>query len=210
MSRLNRSLPSGFSQINDLILSSQHLHEMLLPEGPLRSPYEILDYDATLILHDQRGARATFLRTQEIRFLQDGVAGLLDHAWGDGVLVTNYRHSAGKLDDSFKDQGRRHLVVGLKRPMRSGEALTFTVEREVMEMFRKDEGWVETTIDHPVRKLRRQVIFPKSRPVQQAVLEQGKGELLLPIHYLSDGRTLLQLEVTNPQTHHPYKIRWVW
>src|SRR5688572_28812760 len=149
MSRLNRTLPAGFTQIYDLILSSQRLHEMLLPEGALRSPYESLDYDATLNLHDQRGARATFRRTQQIRFLQNGVSGLLDHAWGDGVLVTNYRHSAGKLEDSFKDQGRRHLVVGLKRSMRSGEALTFTVEREVMEMFRSDEGWVETTIDHP-------------------------------------------------------------
>jgi phosphoribosylformylglycinamidine synthase len=35
------------------------------------SPDEVLDYDATLTLHDPTGMRATFARTEWIRFLQD-------------------------------------------------------------------------------------------------------------------------------------------
>ena len=210
MSRLNRILPAGFSQIYDLILSSQHLHEMLLPEGPLRSPYEILDYDATLILHDQRGARATFHRTQQIRFLQDGVAGLLDHAWGAGVLVTNYRHSAGKLEDSFKDQGTRHLVVSLPKATQRGEQLRFQVSREVMEAFTSDIGSVETAIDHPVLQLRRAIIFPRSRPVHQAMAQVAGKQWVLPITHLADGRTLVRLEVRNPRAYTTYTVRWSW
>jgi len=196
--------------IYGLILTSPQLQQMLLPEGLVMSPYEILDYDATLTLHDERGTRATFQRMQKIRFLQDGVAGLLDHAWGDGVLVTNYRHNVGRLEDSFKDQGRRHLVVELPRSMHRGEDLTFQVEREVMEMFRADEGWVETIIDHPIRELQRTVVFPKSRPVQQAVLERGDQEVYLPIRLLPDGRSLVQVNVLHPQAHRAYKIRWTW
>src|SRR5438094_175504 len=102
-------------QAYGVILSSRHLQPMLLPQGLITSPYEVLDYNATLVLHDRRGARATFQRQQKIRFLQHGVSGILDHAWGEGILLSNYRHTAGTLEDTFKDHGRRHLVVGLKR-----------------------------------------------------------------------------------------------
>ena len=60
---------------------------MLLPEGILASPYEVLDYDATLTLGDTKGIKADFQRTETVRFLQSGVAGILDHVWGDGVAL---------------------------------------------------------------------------------------------------------------------------
>src|SRR4051794_35669641 len=93
-----------------LMLTSRNLASRLLPEGLFSSPYEVLDYDAQLTLHDARGAWATFWRRQRVRFLQDGVSAILDHAWGAGVVATHYDNSAGSLDDSFVDEGRRHLV----------------------------------------------------------------------------------------------------
>ncbi|TAK28811.1 MAG: hypothetical protein EPO21_21895 [Chloroflexota bacterium] len=85
--------------------SSSRLKRMLLPEGLIKSPYEILNYESTLTLHDPRGMRATVKRRQEVRFLQEGVAGILDHVWGDGVTLTYYHNDAGKLADSFRDEG---------------------------------------------------------------------------------------------------------
>src|SRR5665213_3087360 len=101
-----------------LILSSPRLAKQLLPEGLLRSPYEILDYDVTLTLHDRRGVRATFERREEVAFLQDGVSGMLDPVWGKGVIATHYDTDAGMLEDSIRDGDRRHFVVGFKHPMR--------------------------------------------------------------------------------------------
>src|SRR4051812_23477295 len=92
-------------KVYGLILDSEPLLLRLLPEGPIGSPYEILDYRATLILDDPAGRRATFRRTQRIRFLQEGVAAILDHFWGDGVQLVAYRNTAGSIGDSFKDQG---------------------------------------------------------------------------------------------------------
>src|SRR5437868_6656003 len=83
-----------------LILSSAHLREQLLPQGLMCSPYEVLDYRSTLVLHDQNGRKATFQRIQRIRFLQDGVAAILDHFWGAGVLLTEYTTTAGRIGDS--------------------------------------------------------------------------------------------------------------
>src|SRR3954469_13233284 len=84
-------------RINALILGSPRLRQQLLPEGPLVSPYEILDYRSVLVLEDQQGVKAVFRRTQRVKFLQNGVEAILDHFWGDGVLVVDYRNSAGRI-----------------------------------------------------------------------------------------------------------------
>src|SRR5262249_40589191 len=110
----------------------------------------------------------------------------------------------------FKDQGRRHLVVGLKRPMERGEALEFEVEREAMEAFTQDEEWIETLVDHPVDRLGASVIFPKERPVQRAVLLGAGAVARLPIFELHDGRTLIGFHLNRPQQDTPYTIRWSW
>src|SRR3954469_23512602 len=113
-----------------LLLTSPRLARQVLPEGLICSPYEILDYTATLTLHDAKGARATFERRQRVRFLQDGVSAILDHAWGDGVVMTAYHNDAGRLADWFRDGARRHLVIDLGRRMRKGAWLSFRVERQ--------------------------------------------------------------------------------
>ncbi|MCL5736267.1 MAG: hypothetical protein M1274_11875, partial [Actinobacteria bacterium] len=125
------------ARIYALILTSPRLKKTLLPEGLITNPYEVLNNQNTLRLEDVKGMIATFQRTQEVRFLQDGVAGFLDHFWGDGVPLTSYRNEAGRLEDSFKDEGRRHVVIGLKRPMARGETLKFDVVRRAMAEFTK-------------------------------------------------------------------------
>ena len=47
-----------------------------------RGPYEILDYDSTLDIRDPQGAKAILTRREEIRFLQDNIVAIHDHAWG--------------------------------------------------------------------------------------------------------------------------------
>ncbi len=194
----------------DLILDSPHLRQSIVPQGLALSPYEILDYNATLTLHDERGVKATFQRTQKVRFLQQGVSAILDHAWGEGVLVANYHHSAGPLEDSFKDQGRRHMVIGLEREMGQGETLEFSVSRTAMEAFTRDEGVLETTIDHPVTRLRRSIIFPKRRAVRRAILEGESESRELPVIHLGNGGTMIRVVIPDPKAGVAYVIRWTW
>lgn len=198
------------SSVYALILSSPDLREALIPEGLVRSPYEILDYEATLILHDAKGAKATFRRRQTVRFLQNGVSAILDHAWGNGVLVTNYWNSAGSLEDSFKDQGTRHLVVGLGRARGKGEVLSFEIERTAMEGFTDSRGRVETAVDHPVNSLRRTIVFPRNRPVQRATFSDGLHQVRMPIAMHPDGRTSISVQVSQPTNGVPYAIDWSW
>jgi hypothetical protein len=192
------------------ILASPDLRQQIIPEGLAGSPYEILTYDATLTLDDPGGREATFQRVQQVRFLQDGVSAMLDHLWGDGVLLTHYRNSAGTIGESFKDAGRRHLVINLPRRMARGETLTFEVERRAAVGFTARHEWLETTIDHPIRQLTRTIIFPKERPCQAAHLAvEGKIQTLTPAP-LSDGRTLVRVQISQPHADTPYTIYWTW
>ncbi len=193
-----------------LILDSPRLREQLLPEGLITSPYTVLSYDMTLVLGDKKGSQAVFRRRQRIQFQQDGVVAILDHFWGDGVTVAEYATSAGQIRDSFKDGKRRHLVIELKRPMRRGEVLNFTVERRAMEAFTADEEWEETTIDHPIQRLGRVILFPKDRPCESARLEYQGREF--PLHVLErrDGTTQIGLRISQARANVPYIVRWTW
>ncbi len=193
-----------------LISSSPRLKGGLLPGGLLTSPYEILDYDATLTLDDPMGISATFQRTQKIRFLQDGVSAIMDHMWGDGVVVTHYDNNAGRLDDSFKDGGYRHLVVNLKRSMGKGETIAFEVVRKAMVGFTKNEEWLETRIDHPTKRMIRSVVFPRERPCLYAILQYDGLEVPLPVMKLAGGKTLVRFDVHKPNIDTPYTVRWSW
>ncbi len=193
-----------------LIQSSPRLRKMLQPGGLLTSPYEVLDYDAMLTLHDPKGMYATFARRQCVRFLQDGVAGILDHVWGDGVVLTSYHNNAGKLADCFRDGKRHHWVIALKRAMGKGETLAFEVERMAMAQFLKEDGWVETAIDHPVQALRRKVVFPRERPCLGATLSHEGKTVALAVHTETSGRTWVGFHLERPQPDASYLVRWRW
>ena len=81
---LERLLP--FDPINpiqwlaDALDALRHLRDRLGYHGMC----EILDYDATLEIVDARGQEAVLTRLEKIRFLQDNVVAIHDHAWGDG------------------------------------------------------------------------------------------------------------------------------
>lgn len=192
-----------------LIFASPRLKRLLLPEGFICSPYRVLDYEMTLTLEDSKGAAAVLRRRQRVQFQQDGVAAILDHFWGDGILA-GYQTSAGQVIDSFKDGARRHLMIELHQPMARGQILEFTVERRVLETFFGTEGWEETTIDHPIQQLSRTIRFPKARPCQTAHLEQ-RGQVL-PLHVFTtpSGATELRVRIPKARTDTPYIIRWTW
>jgi hypothetical protein len=192
------------------ILRTPHLRRLLLPEGLLPSPYAVLAFDATLLLQDPLGRRATFIRHQTVQFAQDGVGAVLDHIWGDGIALTDYWSDAGRLIGSIRDGPRQHLVLALGRRTRRGELLSFQVRRRAMAAFLGPEEWVTTVVDHPVAQLRRTVVFPRQRPGRLAVLDVNGQRTRLPIAPDAQGRTRVTVAVPAPVAHTAYTVRWLW
>jgi hypothetical protein len=209
MSTVHRNPPLITPKVQSLILSSKVLRDALAPEDFEMSPYDVLDYQGVLTIHDTAGMRATVERRQYVRFLQNGVSAILDHMWGTGILAY-YENSAGKIGPSFLDAGRRHLMVNLRRQMAKGDRLRFVVRRVVMASFLDSHGWLETAIDHPVRNFGQTVIFPKGRPCQEAVLQLEDELFELPIHELPDGRTTIRFQAPYPDPEPICLVRWLW
>jgi hypothetical protein len=130
--------------------------------------------------------------------------------WGTGITPTTYYSDAGRLEDSFRDEGRRHLVLGLARPMGEGEALVFEVERGIMAGFIEGQEWFETTIDHPIGRLRAGVVFPRKRPAGRAWLHHVGARTPLRAQRLGDGRMLVRFSIQRARPHSPYAIAWNW
>lgn len=70
--------------------------------------------------------------------------------------------------------------------------------------------WLTTIIDHPVRQLTYNVIFPKERLCRMAHLDDGECHRIVPIVKGSNGHTLVHFHQTLPQAHGPYTLSWNW
>jgi len=177
--------------------------------------YEILDYDATLEIADPRGEKAMFRRREVIRFLQDNVVAIHDHAWGDGELFAKYRCQPGVPVDIYEDGSKRNVLISLRETKNRGDVIELGVERVVRGGFLEQDEWLETEIDHWMKDLKLSIIFPAERPCRRATLSRrstGKTTLLPQDHFalLPDGRQKLTWGTRHPKLHDLYTIKWTW
>lgn len=179
-----------------------------------RGPYEILDFDSTLTLHDPRGERATLEKVEQVRFLQDGVVAFCDHVWGDGE-VGEYSCSPGVPVDKYSDGHRTNVLVSLREAKSKGDLITFRSTRQLHDALTGAEEWLETEVDHPTRHLRLAVVFPKERrPFRLNVERNGASEALElngeRLQTLADGQTKVVWQTDNPPLGEVITLKWTW
>ena len=177
--------------------------------------YEILVYDSTLEILDAKGKKAVVTRQEVVRFLQDNVVAIHDHAWGDGEQFAKYRCQPGVPVDFYEDGSKHNVLISLRETRNRGDVVELWIERVIRNGFLKKEEWFETEIDHLMRTFKRSVIFPKKRPCRRATLSRrstGKTTLLSQKHFalLPDGRQKLTWETKRPKLHDRYTIKWAW
>ena len=177
--------------------------------------YEVIDYESTLEIVDRRGDTAVLRRREVIRFLQDNVVAIHDHAWGDGQIFADYQCQPGTPVDFYKDGSKFNVLISLRETKNRGDVMEFWVERTIRQGLLQQIEWLETEIDHRTKDLRLSIIFPKERPCRRATVSKrstGKARVLSQKHFalLPDGRQKLTWETKNPKLHDRYSIRWMW
>ena len=180
-----------------------------------RGVYEILDYDATLEIIDSQGKEAVLIRREMIRFLQDNVVAIHDHAWGDGQPFVKYQCQPGVPVDCYEDGSKHNILISLRETKNRGDVIELWIERVIRDGLLQKQEWFETEIDHLMKNLRLSIIFPKERPSRRATLSRrstGQTTLLPHRHFalLPDGRQKLTWKTSNPRLHDRYTIKWVW
>ena len=161
------------------------------------------------------GEKATISRRQVIRFLQDNIVAIHDHAWGDGKLFAKYHCQPGVPVDFYQDGSkaqRAYIPSGDEKPR--GCDGVFCRAHDCRGISAENE-WLETEVDHLTTRLRLSIIFPKARPCLRATLTRktvGKTEVLDERHFktLGSGRQELSLAISRPKLHECYLIKWDW
>lgn len=177
--------------------------------------YEVLEYEATLELQDKRGEHAIFRKCEKVRYLQNGIIAYQDQAWGDGQILVNYRCTPGVVVDRYRPGQKTYLLISLREVKSRGDMDEFHIEWEIRRGFvRSTELW-ETEVSHRTRRLKIQVIFPKSRPPLRIGLTEylcRRTHLLEQDNkvQLPDGRWLVFWETDKPHLHERYMLRWNW
>ena len=177
--------------------------------------YEVLEYDATLHILDPGGDTAYLSRHEVIRLLQDNVVAIHDHAWGDGDLFSEYQCHPGKAVDFYKDGSKHNVLISLRETKNRGDVIDLKVERVVKGGLLERDEWLETQVDHWMKRLKLSVIFPKERHCQRATLTCRSSNETLPLEgkhfsFLSDGRQQLTWETSHPRLHDLYTLKWRW
>lgn len=215
------SSPLGWLGNFNPIQIISHLPELwivvpsLLDKLFYRGMYEILDYESTLDLTDPQGRTAVLTRREEIRFLQDNVVAIHDHAWGDGHLFVRYQCQPGVPVDIYEDGSRHNVLISLRETKNKGDRLELWIERTIERGFTQRSEWFETEIDHYMRGLSVSIIFPRKRPCKRATLSRrstGKTVRLPEDNFalLPDGRQKLTWKTAHPKLHDLYTIKWIW
>ena len=177
--------------------------------------YEVLDYESTFEIMDPKGETATLRRREVIRFLQDNVVAIHDHAWGDGEIFADYQCQPGVPVDFYKDGSKFNVLISLRETKNRGDIIEFWVERVIKQGLLQEFEWLETEIDHWTKDLKLSIIFPKERPCRRATLSRrstGKTTVLSQKHFalLPDGRQKLTWKTRHPRLHDRYTVQWMW
>ncbi|MCB0112351.1 MAG: hypothetical protein KDE53_40785 [Caldilineaceae bacterium] len=177
--------------------------------------YEILDYESTLELCDTKGATAIFQKRQRVKFLQNNIIAFEDYVWGDGDVLADYKCSPGVVADRYQEGDRWNILISLRETKNKGDITEFHIERLEKDTFLKADEWQQTEIRRKTRRLQMNIIFPKRRRCQRAVLMQRRHnriQVLGPEHFheLPDGRQLLTWESKRIFPYDIFTIKWHW
>lgn len=177
--------------------------------------YEILDYEATAEILDPRGEEVVLVRHEMIRFLQDNVVAIHDHAWGDGELFAEYNCQPGIPVDFYEDGSKWNVLISLRETKNRGDVMDLWIERVIKDGLLEDHEWLETEVDHHTKRLNLSVIFPHERRCQRATLTRKSTYNTVALgnqhfSFLSDGRQKLTWESKHPRLHDLYTIKWRW
>lgn len=177
--------------------------------------YEVLDYETTLELHDSKGKKATLKKREKVRFLQDNILAYQDQAWGDGQILIDYRCTPGKPVDRYKPGKKTYILISLREVKNRGDVDIFNIEWGIRDGFSRDKELWETEIRHRTKRLKTQIIFPKSRPPRNISIVEGMRQRTRAlgknaIVQLPDGRWMASWETRQPRLYEQYSLQWEW
>jgi hypothetical protein len=202
---------SWFEVLGDLWKIGRKLMRGLASEGM----YEVLDYESTLEIQDENGKEATFHKHMQVRYLQDEIIAFQDYAWGDGDILLDYKTSRGRAVDRHRSGYKTHILLSLREVKNKGDTDEFNIYWRLRNGFLTPDGYWGTRVSHRMKRLKVNVIFPRTRLPQRVFLEESNRRRTHILgdenrKRMSDGRWKITWETRKPKLYELYTIRWDW
>ncbi|MFC2054856.1 hypothetical protein ACFLV7_11275 [Chloroflexota bacterium] len=181
----------------------------------IRDLFEVLEYESTLELKDIRGKKVTFRKRERVRYLRDNIISYQDQAWGDGEILLNYKCKPGYPVDRYRPGKKTHILISLREVKNREDIDEFNIQWNIRNGFlRQTELW-ETTVSHPTKHLKINIIFPQKRPPLEVVLIEGATHKTQNLdernqHQLPDGRWVVSWYTKQPHQNKEYVLKWKW
>jgi hypothetical protein len=198
------------------ILGEIWKHGRTLIQGLAREGmYEVIDYESTLELLDNKGKKAAFKKMMKVRYLQDETIAFQDFAWGDGEILLDYRTKPGWVVDQHRSGYKTYILLSLREVKNRGDIDNYMISWGIRNGFLTRDGYWSTEISHRMKQASVNFIFPKSRPPHKVLMEENnrRRATILDEKYwnkLSDGRWQVTWTVEKPNLYENYVIRWIW
>jgi hypothetical protein len=200
-----------FEILGEIWKTGRKLMRGLASEGM----YDVLDYESTLELLDNKGKKAAFKKMMKVRYLQDETIAFQDFAWGDGEILVDYKASPGWAVDQHRSGYKTYILLSLREVKNRGDIDDYKISWNIRNGFLTPDGYWSTEINHRIKQVKVNVVFPKSKLPHRVFLEENnrRRTKTLDEKYwkrLSDGRWRVTWEVDKPKQFENYVIRWVW
>ena len=177
--------------------------------------YEVLNYETTLVILDNKGKDAIFTKNEEVRFLQNNVIAFQDQAWGDGKILINYKCSPGVPVDFYRSGHKTHILISLRDVKQKGDRAKFNIKWKIRNGFLKSNGYWATDINHITKKIKVNIIFPEDRmPVKIMKVETNRQKIRElqkeAFIQMPDKCWQITWEKLNPRLYEHYILKWEW
>ena len=202
---------SWFEILGEIWKIGRKLMQGMASEGM----YEVLDYESTLELLDNKGKEAIFNKKVKVRYLQNETIAFQDFAWGDGKFLVDYKSKPGWAVDQHRSGYKTYILLSLREVKNRGDVDNYKISWGIRNGFLTPDGYWSTEISHRMKQVRVKIIFPKSRPPERVFLEENdrRKTIILDEKYwrkLSDGRWRVTWGVDKPKLYENYVLRWEW
>ena len=177
--------------------------------------YEVLNYETSIELLNVKGEKAIISKTEEVKFLQDNIIAFQDQAWGDGIILLDYKCSPGYPVDFYRSGHKTIILISLREVKKSGDIAQFKMNWGINRGFLKYQGFWTTDINHLTNNIKIEVIFPLNRPPKKvSVIESNTQRISVlssdVISRLPDKRWQISWEKRNPRLNEHYIMKWEW
>ena len=177
--------------------------------------YEVLEYESTLELLDDKGKRAIIKKRKKVRYLQNNIIAFQDYGWGDGEQFKDYKAKPGIKVDQYKAGYKTYILLSLRDEKNRGDVEEFHIQWKIKNGFLKPDGFWETDVSSRTRRMKVRVIFPKVRPPHNIRLVENNLRRTRTLRseakkQLPDGRWQVTWEKQRPRMYEHYIIRWDW